>query len=124
MRILVTGSRDWPYWNMLNDALNKYANEQDIVIVHGDCPTGADAMAQRWAEYQGVVVERYPAPWERYGKRAGFIRNSMMVAMGADVCLAFILNGSKGASMTARLADEAGIEVIRYEVNNVPSEGS
>ena len=111
MRILVTGSRDWADWNLLNDTLNEYANEQNIVIVHGDCPTGADAMAQRWVDYQGVRVERYPADWDKHGKSAGPIRNQQMVDLGADICLAFPLPQSRGTVHCMNAARKAGIPV-------------
>lgn len=114
MRILITGSRDWADWNLLNNTLNEYANERDIVVVHGDCPRGADALAQKWVDYQRVRVERYPADWNAYGKAAGFRRNAEMVNLGADVCLAFIKNGSRGATHTANLAEKAGIPVRRF----------
>jgi hypothetical protein len=37
-----------------------------------------------------------------------------MVNLGADLVLAFIRNGSRGASHTADLAEQAGIETRRF----------
>jgi hypothetical protein len=83
-------------------------------VVHGACPTGGDAIADRIATDLGLTVERHPARWRRYGRSAGYRRNAAMVAAGADVCLAFIRDASPGASMTARLAEEARIPVRRH----------
>lgn len=114
MRILITGSRDWTDQNLIWDTLNNIA-EPYAVLVSGACPTGADKMAEDWAGNQpDITVERYPADWKRFGKRAGFLRNSKMVELGADICLAFIKNKSKGATMTADLAEKAGIKTVRY----------
>ncbi len=111
-RILVTGSRDWADWNLLNNTLNEVAgNNTDLVLIHGACPSGADKMADKWRKYQGVFCEQYPADWKAYGRRAGFLRNAEMIRLGVpDICLAFIKNNSKGATMTANLAEKAGIE--------------
>lgn len=127
-RVLVTGSRDWHAIGVVRRALNEVLavrpHDQPLVVVHGDCPTGADIMAKAWAlttftsactdDWERVTEEAHPAAWHLHGKAAGSIRNKAMVDKGADVCLAFIRNGSRGASHTARLAEEAGIPVRRW----------
>ena len=120
-RILVTGSRDWTnetaVWNALDNADWEAWQETpgDITLVHGACPSGADAIADHWAKVHCVFTERHPAEWQKYGKRAGFRRNAEMVELGADLCLAFIRDGSRGATHTADLAEKAGIPVRRFK---------
>jgi len=120
-RVLVTGSRTWTDEQAIRTALAAVIwphGPENVVIVHGACPVGADAIADRIATAWGggLTVERHPADWERYGRAAGFRRNAEMVALDADVCLAFIRGGSRGASHCARLAGAAGIPVRRFEV--------
>lgn len=126
-RALVTGSRSWPapdvVWSALNDAQREALTEgRPMVVVHGACPRGADAHAAEWAAVArqfttAVVEESHPADWRPGGtldRAAGFRRNAAMVQLGADVVLAFIKDGSRGASHTARLAEQAGIPVRRW----------
>jgi hypothetical protein len=120
MRILVTGSRNWPDKEIIANALIDLTNWfpiiwEDVVIVHGDCPTGADAMAQEFAEQHGIRTERHPADWKRYGKFAGPKRNQEMVDLGADICLAFILPGSRGTKHCMGAAEKAGIPVWVFD---------
>lgn len=117
-RILVTGSRDWTDSRLLCEAISAAADEAGrgrVVIVHGACPRGADKLADLYAGAQEFGVERHPADWKGgYGKAAGFVRNAQMVKLGADVCLAFIKDGSRGATHCADLAEKAGIDVRRF----------
>jgi uncharacterized phage-like protein YoqJ len=128
VRILITGSRTWDDPEFVDDAIcdviMSHYNETDFVVVHGTAK-GADQMAgwavdrlqREWSSTTGRTVreERHPANWNEDGKRAGYLRNQEMVDAGADICLAFIHNDSKGATMCADLAEEAGIPVLRYE---------
>lgn len=115
MRMLITGSRTWTDRSLIFRAMS-WAGWRDtaITVVHGKCHKGADDIADDFARQLGWTIEGHPADWKRYGRRAGFVRNAEMVAAGADVCLAFIHNNSKGATMCAELAEKAGILTHRF----------
>jgi hypothetical protein len=118
MRILITGSRAWTDDDQIYVALDNAAGHlpaDAVTLVSGACPSGADRIAEDIASATfGWLLETHPADWKKHGRRAGFVRNAEMVALGADICLAFIKDGSRGASMTADLADKAGITTARY----------
>lgn len=117
-RVIVTGSRSWVDSDTIREALDevycRIPADQDFVLVHGGCPTGADAIAHAWAEPTSATIDIFIADWANHGRAAGPRRNARMVAEGADLCLAFIKNGSRGASHTVRLAERAGIPVRRW----------
>lgn len=115
MRVLITGSRDWHDIQLIHDALSMLELPLPVTLVSGACPTGADAICEEAAEELGWNIERHPADWKRHGRRAGYVRNAEMVDLGADLCLAFIKNRSRGASMTAELARKAGMRLIIFE---------
>lgn len=119
MRILVTGSRDWLDFGMVESAIAGATSgtpTEAVVIVHGACPTGADDMAVDVAISLGFGLEEHPADWTKYGRRAGPIRNAEMVVLGADLCIAFIKDGSPGATFTMELARNAGIPVEVHRI--------
>lgn len=132
LRVLVTGSRDFPRLDLIPWALREAAERagvehRDVTVVHGACPTGADWAADRAARELGMRPEPHRADWSR-GRRAGPERNGAMVALGADLCLAFIspctsprcsdpgLHASHGATGCAALAENAGIRTLRWYV--------
>jgi hypothetical protein len=120
-RVLVTGSRDWRKRRTIYGALSRIVTsvrQGRLVVIHGACPTGADAIADEWAKVVWAAdPEPHPADWKQYGKAAGPIRNQAMVDLGADICLAFIRNGSRGTKDCADRAEKAGIPVERYYDN-------
>ncbi|MEV5913340.1 SLOG family protein [Streptomyces chartreusis] len=120
MRLLVTGSRSWSHVALLEGVIGEVLwlgrhRPRDVLLIHGACPRGADAIADAFAREIGMSIRRHPADWDSHGKRAGFLRNAQMVSAGADLCLAFIKGGSPGASMTANLAKKAGIPTEIFE---------
>jgi len=137
MRVLVTGSREITDAQPIKDTLNAVTYEYfhdaywhsigadgaadpgKLIIVHGGCPTGADKIADEWAQASDyapmgyIAIEEFPANWDVYGIKAGTIRNKLMVSYGADICVAFYKINARnwGTSSFAHLAAEAGIPV-------------
>lgn len=108
----------------------------DLLVVHGDAATGADYIVEEFAAANYIKTEKHHPDYQQYGRGAPQVRNQHMVQLGADVCLAFIKpctyppgrcniripHGSHGASRTARLAEQAGIETRRFHEGWNPDE--
>lgn len=113
MKVLVTGSRDWPDPQVVHNALTDLAPD---LVIHGGCPTGADAHAEAYCMTTDTEQDVHPADWGRHGRRAGYLRNQDMVDERPDIVYAFIKDDSKGASMTVDLARKAGLPVQIWRI--------
>ena len=133
--IIVSGSREWADEEALHLAV---LEEDPDVIIHGDCPTGADAMVEEYADVMAelgrrVAVVPLPAQWEKFEARgdrnaAGMARNREMLRLllilqehGYDVAVvAAPLPGGRGTQGMARIANKAGVRVRRVETFSEP----
>ena len=91
-RIIIAGSRsfnDYSYFeNWLAVYLKQFKDKQ-IKIISGGA-TGADKFAERYAKEHNIPLRLFYAKWEKYGKGAGYIRNSDMLEYAVksdDNCL-------------------------------------
>ena len=121
MRVLITGSRMWADWPAVDHAIGRARAQSGdhLVVVHGGCPTGADAAADACARQAGIEVEVFellPA----YGPQRFRMRNQRMVDAGADLCFTFADGWASGTGMCARMARAAGIPTIDYGVSTEP----
>lgn len=134
-RIIVAGSRDFNDYNLLSDNLMKYIGEKvaeniidspnQVEFVSGTA-RGADTLGEKYAYTYGYRVKRFPANWDLYGKRAGYLRNEQMAKYSVTdgnngVLFAFWDGQSKGTKHMIDLAIRHGLEVhvIRYDLNTV-----
>jgi hypothetical protein len=122
LRILITGSRSWTDHDVIRQALVKawkdfeYPHPSMVTVVHGNAK-GADKWADHYARSLGFRVERHPVTpkmWREQGRGAGTARNQRMVDLGADVCLAFHKDESRGTAHCIRACVAAGIPVSKY----------
>lgn len=113
VRIIVCGGRDYADRDHVFRVLDKINTLRSICeIIQGDCPTGADRFAREWALNRGQPFTRCPAEWEKYGKRAGPIRNRQMLELNPDGVVAFD-TGGPGTRDMITAAQEAGVPVYR-----------
>lgn len=115
-RIIVAGGRDFQNYPLLCRKLDKILSSLsgEIIILSG-AARGADKLGERYAAERGHAVERFPADWGTYGRRAGPLRNAQM-AIAATHCVVFWDGVSRGTKSMVDIAERAGLplRVVRY----------
>ena len=117
-KIIIAGGRDFMDYNLLKEKTNKILQEKKVthkIVIISGCARGADTLGLRYASENAFDVEEYPADWDKYGKKAGYVRNVEM-AENADALIAFWDGKSKGTKHMIDMATERNlpIRVIRY----------
>ena len=116
-RIVVFGSRDFTDYSLLEIKLNYYLQgiKDEIIIVSGTA-RGADSLGILYAKNYGYQVEKYPAHWDEYGKKAGMIRNRLM-AGHSDYAVGFWDGKSRGTKGMIDICKELDVplRVVRYQ---------
>lgn len=128
MRIIIAGSRDFNDYNKLKSETLRIVKElkdegystkrENVEIVSGTAK-GADQLGERFAKEYKLNLVRFPANWDSFGKRAGYLRNAEMSKYAKQdkeigVLIAF-WNGSKGTKHMIDLATKDGLKVYIVE---------
>ena len=66
-------------------------------IVSGGCPKGGDAFAEDIAKDQGVPIIIFYPNWGKYGRGAGFVRNTF-IAEKSTLLIACVAKDRKGGT--------------------------
>ncbi len=110
MRVIVAGSRGFTF--------EDYDTVENTCLMSGywfstvlsGAATGVDELGEEFARRMGIPLERYPADWKAYGKRAGIVRNEYM-ATRADALVAVWDGRSKGTAHMIQTARQRGLLV-------------
>ena len=112
MRVLVCGGREFYDLKFVHATLDMIHAKTPIAVVIEGGARGADDLAHSWAERNNVALATFVADWKLYGKRAGPIRNELMLREGKpDLVVAF--PGGDGTANMVRLAERALVPLIR-----------
>jgi len=104
-------SLDWP--RLPEDEYGNWL--PDVFIMSGGAP-GVDSVAIDWAVVNWCRGKKYKAEWNKYGGKAGPIRNKRMLEDGKpDVVIAF--PGGSGTANMVMLAKRAGVPVIEISAD-------
>lgn len=107
MKTIVAGSRTFNDYELLKDTL-QHLNITEVV---SGTARGADRLGEKYATENNILLSKFPADWEKYGKGAGYVRNEEM-AKYADLCIVFWDGQSKGSLNMINLALKYKIHLI------------
>ena len=117
-KLIIAGGRDFTDMDKLERVLIALADvelaDRSVSIVSG-MARGADALAYQFAHRHGITCYEFHAMWDRYGKKAGFMRNTQMGTF-ADGLLAFWDGQSSGTKhmIDYMLSINKPVHVINY----------
>lgn len=100
MKLLITGSRKFDNSIGIMEAIKQVENLQGqkiTMLLHGGA-TGADTLAQQWAEENNIPTQILKPDYEKHGgKIAPLLRNNELVKR-ADCTLAFYAKNRTGGT--------------------------
>lgn len=110
-RVIIAGGRDFRDYDLLTKTMdNLLSNTKDDIMVVCGKARGADTLGERYAKERGYAIRYFPANWERYGKAAGYLRNTEM-AKNADALVAFWDGMSLGTRHMIEIAKARGLKI-------------
>lgn len=109
MKIIVAGSRNIVDYDFVVKCIID-SSFKITELISGGC-RGVDLLAEKWATQNNIIITRFNAKWNVYGKMAGPIRNSEMVNY-ADGLIAIWDGISRGTKNIIELAKNKNIPVV------------
>lgn len=131
MRCVIAGSRDLGTWRderrrrvqktldecpWLEEAFNQCDWSDRITEIVSGAAVGVDNLGEQLADKRGLDKNIFPAQWDKYGNRAGPIRNADM-ADYTDIAIVIMKAGwSSGSRDMIKQMDKRKKPVLIFEV--------
>lgn len=136
VKIIIAGSQTFKDYDMLHRHCHKIfaflskekiltgsitTDIQNMEIISGTAK-GADTLGERFAKQYHIPIKQFPAKWNTYGKRAGYLRNKEMAEYAKDeksygILIAFWDTKSKGTRHMIDLALDNNLRIFIVDIN-------
>ena len=113
MKTIIAGSRHIHNYDDLLIAV-KHSKFRITEIISGGA-RGVDVMGECYARENNIPLVIVPAQWEKFGKRAGFFRNTEMATM-ANALIALWDGESRGTKMMIDIAYNLDLSIFVHYV--------
>ena len=105
MKLAVVGSRNFNDYPLLKKYLDYIHSKQPITHIISGGAKGADSLSEKWANENGIEKIIFYPNWNKFGKRAGFLRNESIINE-CNKCIAFWDGKSKGTKHSIDLCEK------------------
>ena len=119
MKTIIAGSRDIVMPGILTDVIFYVKDYYDLSVtsIVSGCARGVDKLGEQFATDRGIKLFKYPADWNKYGKKAGYLRNIKM-AQSSEALIALWDGKSRGTKHMIKTAIDLGLVVVVAFVEN------
>jgi len=114
MKIIIAGSREFNDYKLFKRICDREIKQSDTIV--SGCARGADTLAIHYAKERKLNLLKFYADWDKYGKRAGYLRNIKM-AENSDCLIAFWDGKSKGTEHMINIAHDLKLKVMVVKYN-------
>lgn len=121
MKVIIAGSRNIPktvQHCLIDSSLTELFSQFGIVVteVVSGTAKGGDKVGEERAKLNNIPIKKFPANWDEYGKRAGYLRNAEMAEYG-EFLVAIWDGKSKGTKHMIDIAYKKGVpaKTIRFK---------
>lgn len=113
MKTIIAGSRTINDYALVEEAITESGFE--ITQVVSGMARGVDKLGELWAHYNNIGIHYCPPDWKKFGKSAGYIRNTEMAEI-ADALIVIIERESRGSTHMLKIATKKGLQIFCQRV--------